>query len=137
MKLTKEQLRQIIKEELETIMDEGFLGGLAGAVGGAALGGGIPGAIAGGYLGHKVTDDDPGARDDEMIGAKLDDPELVKLFSQRFNISGTEARIMLKPGGKMDRVVGMMTSNEEWSNLSVRQQWARMGKWIFGTGMNQ
>jgi len=82
-----------------------------------------------------VTDDDPGARDDEMIGAKLDDPELVKLFSQRFNISGTEARIMLKPGGKMDRVVGMMTSRQEWSNLSVRQQWARMGKWIFGTGM--
>jgi len=38
MKLTKEQLRQIIKEELETIMDEGFLGGLAGAVGGALLG---------------------------------------------------------------------------------------------------
>jgi len=102
-------------------------------------------------LGTGYSDEDveygPPVEDDPYYGVE-DDPEsfhqepaqdqpLVELFSQRFNLSPQEAELMLKPGGKMDRVVGMMTSDAEWSNLSFRQQWSRMGKWIFGTGMNQ
>jgi len=106
MKITKTQLKQLIREELNEAIDPDQIG--------------TPG-------------DDPESFHQEPA----QDQQLVELFSQRFNLNPQEAELMLKPGGKMDRVVDMMTSDEEWSSLSVRQQWARMGKWIFGTGMNQ
>ena len=106
MKITKTQLKQLIREELAEAIDPDQIGTLG---------------------------DDP----ESFHREPAQDLPLVELFSQRFNLSPQEAELMLKPGGKMDRVVGMMPSNEEWSNLSVRQQWARMGKWIFGTGVRQ
>jgi hypothetical protein len=109
MKITKTQLKQIIREEIHEAIDE-------------------------------IDPDQIGALGDDPEGfhqESAQDQQLVELFSQRFNLDPQEAETMLRPGGKMDRVVEMMTSNEEWSSLSIRQQWARMGKWIFGTGMSQ